>query len=162
MRDDATLLTGDARAFAAFYRRFEDAVLGYFLRRVGRADLAADLTAETFARALEGRSRFDPASGDATKIGSYGTVAQGKVISLPLWRKFDAKEQLRLCYYRNTNVIGGNFLKALKDRRARSLHDVGTCVGVEHEARHYGSRSCTGRSSTSFMKSADATAPFAR
>jgi RNA polymerase sigma factor (sigma-70 family) len=63
--DDASLLAGDARDFAAFYRRHEDAVLSFFLRRTGGADLAADLTAETFARALAGRQRFDPAIGDA-------------------------------------------------------------------------------------------------
>lgn len=61
---EAELLTGDADAFALFYRRLEDPILGFFLRRTGRADLAADLTAETFARALEGRARFDPARGE--------------------------------------------------------------------------------------------------
>lgn len=63
--DGVALLTGDAHAFAAFYRRYEDAVLGYFLRRTGSAELAADLAAETFARALAGRQRFDPELGDA-------------------------------------------------------------------------------------------------
>jgi RNA polymerase sigma-70 factor (ECF subfamily) len=63
-QQDALLLRGDAHAFAAFYRRHEDDVLGFFLRRTGSADLAADLTAETFARALEGRDRFDKALGD--------------------------------------------------------------------------------------------------
>jgi RNA polymerase sigma-70 factor (ECF subfamily) len=64
-RDDGSLLTGDAHGFAAFYRRHEDAVLGFFVRRTGRGELAADLTAETFARALEGRQRFDASMGDA-------------------------------------------------------------------------------------------------
>jgi RNA polymerase sigma-70 factor (ECF subfamily) len=63
--DDASLLQSDAHAFAGFYRRHEDAVLGFFLRRTRSAELAADLTAETFARALEGRERFDAALGDA-------------------------------------------------------------------------------------------------
>ena len=65
MRTDTDLLTGDARGFAAFYRRHEDAVLGFHLKRTRSAELAADLTAETFARALEGRRRFDPRRGDA-------------------------------------------------------------------------------------------------
>jgi RNA polymerase sigma-70 factor (ECF subfamily) len=64
METDAELLLGDATRFAAFYRRHEDAVLGFFLRRVASAELAADLTAETFARALEGRGRFDARRGD--------------------------------------------------------------------------------------------------
>lgn len=62
---DAALLTGDAHAFGAFYRRHEDAVLGYFLRRTGQPELAADLTGETFAGALASRDGFDPARGDA-------------------------------------------------------------------------------------------------
>ena len=61
---DAALLRGNADAFAAFYRRHEDAVLGFFLRRTGRADVAADLTAESFARALEGRASFDSSLGE--------------------------------------------------------------------------------------------------
>ena len=65
MLSDAELLQGDATRFAAFYRRHEDAVLEYFLRRVRSAELSADLTAETFARALEGRRRFDHRRGDA-------------------------------------------------------------------------------------------------
>ena len=65
MLSDEQLLEGDARRFATFYRRHEDAVLGFFLKRVRSAELAADLTAETFARALEGRGRFDAGRGDA-------------------------------------------------------------------------------------------------
>lgn len=70
----AALLMGDARDFAQFYRRFEDAVLAYFVQRTGSADTAVDLTAETFARALEGRARFDPALGDPP-CGCLGSPA---------------------------------------------------------------------------------------
>ena len=52
-------------AFAVFYRRHEGAVLGYFMRRTGQAELAADLAAETFAAALLGARRFRPDRGDA-------------------------------------------------------------------------------------------------
>jgi RNA polymerase sigma factor (sigma-70 family) len=55
----------DADSFAAFYRRFERPVLGFFMRIVGRQDLAADLMAETFARALEDLDSYDPARGRA-------------------------------------------------------------------------------------------------
>jgi len=65
MLSDAELLNGDPRRFARFYARHEDAVLGFFLKRTRSAELAADLTAETFARALEGRRRFDAKRGDA-------------------------------------------------------------------------------------------------
>jgi RNA polymerase sigma factor (sigma-70 family) len=65
MPDDAQLLAGDAEAFGVFYARHEDAVLAFFLRRVRRADLAADLTAETFAAALGSRRTHDPERGEA-------------------------------------------------------------------------------------------------
>jgi DNA-directed RNA polymerase specialized sigma24 family protein len=42
-------------AFGQFYDRHVASVLAYFRRRTGDAELAMDLTAETFARALEAR-----------------------------------------------------------------------------------------------------------
>lgn len=63
-RDDVALLLGSQVALGEFYERYERAVLGYFLRRTGRADLAADLTAETFARVIESRKRFRPELGE--------------------------------------------------------------------------------------------------
>jgi RNA polymerase sigma-70 factor, ECF subfamily len=46
--------------FAEFYRRHEATVLAYFMRRTRRPDLAADLTAETFAAALLAARRYKP------------------------------------------------------------------------------------------------------
>ena len=67
MSDDASQLLirarSGAREFAAFYRHFERPVLGFFVNATGRGDLAADLAAETFARALEGVAGFDPTRG---------------------------------------------------------------------------------------------------
>jgi RNA polymerase sigma-70 factor (ECF subfamily) len=55
-RSDQELLAatyaGDAPAFGEFFARHSRSVLGYIRRRVGNAELAADLTAETFAAAL--------------------------------------------------------------------------------------------------------------
>ncbi len=62
---DAGLLAGGPEEFGRFYLRHEDAMLGYFLRRTRSAELAADLTAETFAQALQGRGSFDPSLGSA-------------------------------------------------------------------------------------------------
>ena len=67
-RSDDDLLSAtprDPAAFGELYRRHARAVAGYFVRRTGRADLAADLTAETFAAALQHARRFDPAKGPA-------------------------------------------------------------------------------------------------
>lgn len=65
--DERLLADGfhDEQAVAAFYRRYERPVAGFFARATGRGDLAADLTAETFAEALASLARFDPARGSA-------------------------------------------------------------------------------------------------
>ena len=55
----------DPAAFGLFYDRFEAELLRFFLRATQRGDLAADLTAEVFAAALEGVRAFDPARGQA-------------------------------------------------------------------------------------------------
>jgi RNA polymerase sigma factor (sigma-70 family) len=80
--DDALLLAaaGDADAFARFYRRHVRAMIAYFHRRTSDAETAADLTAETFAAALEGCHRFDPARGSAP-AWLYG-IAQRQLIAL--------------------------------------------------------------------------------
>lgn len=58
--DNGLLATAsqDGRAFAEFYRRYEEAVLVFMLRRTGGCDVAADLTAEVFASALQGLRRY--------------------------------------------------------------------------------------------------------
>jgi RNA polymerase sigma factor (sigma-70 family) len=58
--DEALLQSArrEPAAFGAFYRRHEDRVLSYFLARVGEPEVAADLTAETFAAALASSHRF--------------------------------------------------------------------------------------------------------
>ena len=68
---------GDEEAFAAFYRRYARPLAGFFMRRTGDAELAADLTAETFAAALASRRRFDPAKGPA--IGWLYGIARHKL-----------------------------------------------------------------------------------
>src|SRR3954451_4071964 len=64
--DDEALLTGqDPAGFEEFYVRHVDGVLGFFARRTRDPELAADLTAETFAAALASRARYRPAAGAA-------------------------------------------------------------------------------------------------
>lgn len=68
-RDPSRLLAqtaaGDAEAFGLFYDTFEDELLRFFGRATGRGDLAADLTAETFAAALESAGGYRPELGVA-------------------------------------------------------------------------------------------------
>jgi RNA polymerase sigma factor (sigma-70 family) len=65
--DEALLIAArtDAEAFSQFYRRHAAAVLGHLVRRTRDPEPGADLTAETFACALEGLARFDPDRGSA-------------------------------------------------------------------------------------------------
>jgi RNA polymerase sigma factor (sigma-70 family) len=71
------LASGAPEVFTALYRRYERPVLAFFLRRTRQADLAADLTAETFAAALAGRTSYRPdAPLDAWLFG----IAQHKLI----------------------------------------------------------------------------------
>jgi RNA polymerase sigma factor (sigma-70 family) len=56
----------DADAFAAFYRRHARPVAGFFVSRTRDAEVAADLTAETFAAALEGVGRYRADRGAAS------------------------------------------------------------------------------------------------
>lgn len=65
-RSDQALLAAartDADAFAAFYARHVDIVLGYLARRTD-AETGADLCAETFATVLLHLDRFDAARGE--------------------------------------------------------------------------------------------------
>jgi RNA polymerase sigma factor (sigma-70 family) len=58
--DDELLTAGGADGFAIFYRRHVDSILRYHARSTRSAEAAADLTAETFAAALEAKHRFAP------------------------------------------------------------------------------------------------------
>jgi RNA polymerase sigma factor (sigma-70 family) len=61
-------------AFAAFYDRYETTVVGYFTRRTGDPEVAADLTAEVFAAALGAAHRYRPEA--PTAAGWLLTIAR--------------------------------------------------------------------------------------
>src|SRR5688500_8123335 len=68
VRSDDDLLAAtrsEPEAFAVFYRRHVGPLMAYFARRTRDAELAADLTAETFAAALAGAHRHRPERGAA-------------------------------------------------------------------------------------------------
>ena len=67
LTDDALLAATprERAAFGVFYERHERAVLGFFGAVTRRPEVAADLTAETFAAALDSVASFDPARGTA-------------------------------------------------------------------------------------------------
>ena len=55
--DEALLLSGEPEDFGRFYDRYVRSLLAYFQRRTRDPEVAADLTAETFAAALAARAR---------------------------------------------------------------------------------------------------------
>jgi RNA polymerase sigma factor (sigma-70 family) len=65
LTDDALLAGRDPASFEAFYLRHVETLLGFFARRTRDPELAADLTAETFAAALAHRRRYRPEKGAA-------------------------------------------------------------------------------------------------
>jgi RNA polymerase sigma factor (sigma-70 family) len=56
--DEDLLGHEDARSFELFYDRYFERVLAFFSRRTRDPELAADLTAETFAATLVARGRY--------------------------------------------------------------------------------------------------------
>jgi RNA polymerase sigma-70 factor (ECF subfamily) len=63
--DEELLASGETEAFGVFYDRHARAVLGYFARRTGDAQAAADLTAETFASAIASQHGYRPTGAPA-------------------------------------------------------------------------------------------------
>jgi RNA polymerase sigma-70 factor (ECF subfamily) len=71
--DDELLASGDSHDFAVFYDRHVATLLGYFARRTGDPEVAADLTAETFASAIVAQRRYRVDRGPA--VGWLYTIA---------------------------------------------------------------------------------------
>ena len=71
------------RTFEAFYCRHERLIAAYHLRRVPDPETAADLTAETFAQALESRVRFEPRGPGSAGRWLYGIAANVRSMSVP-------------------------------------------------------------------------------
>jgi RNA polymerase sigma-70 factor (ECF subfamily) len=84
----------DPEAFAAFYRRHARGVAGFFVARTRDAETAADLTAETFAAALEGVDRFRAERGAAT-AWLYG-IARHQLSRWQRRRSVDDRARRRL------------------------------------------------------------------
>ena len=98
-RSDEQLLADalqDGDAFGEFYRRHAGTLLGYLTRRIGDAEVAADLTAETFAAALEGLPRFRPELGPGS-AWLYGIARHKLARTLERGRVEDeARRKLKL------------------------------------------------------------------
>jgi RNA polymerase sigma factor (sigma-70 family) len=73
--DDELLTAGGPDGFAVFYRRHVEAILRYHARWARDAEVAADLTAETFAAALEAKHRFT-AGGPPARAWLFGIAVK--------------------------------------------------------------------------------------
>lgn len=72
----------DPRAFAPLYQRYAPLILGYCRRQLGHQELAADATAQTFAKAIAALPRFalDPARPDSSVRRWLVTIAHNVVV----------------------------------------------------------------------------------
>jgi RNA polymerase sigma factor (sigma-70 family) len=75
--DEELLSSEEPEAFGVFYDRHVRTMLGYFARRTGDPEVAADLTAETFASALVARHRFH--AGGPPAIAWLFAIAQRRL-----------------------------------------------------------------------------------
>lgn len=94
-RSDADLLAltpSVPDAFDVFFVRHSKAIASFIWRHTGNQDVAADLTSETFAVALESVGRYDPAKGDAR--GWLFGIA--KITLLVSYRRQRAEQSARL------------------------------------------------------------------
>jgi RNA polymerase sigma-70 factor (ECF subfamily) len=97
MDDDAALLARsrqDPAAFGAFYERHERAVFAYHYRRARDVELAADLTAETFAAALLSAPRFRP--GPAPPVAWLFGIARNVLGRSAARRQVESRARRRL------------------------------------------------------------------
>ena len=76
--DEDLLASHESEAFAVFYDRHVRALLGYFARRTGDPEVAADLAAETFASAIAAQDRYRR-HGGAPAIAWLFTIAQRRL-----------------------------------------------------------------------------------
>jgi hypothetical protein len=83
--DAKLLLLGVPEDFGRFYDRHVRTVLGYFQRRTGNPELAADLAAETFAAALVARRRFKPGPVPASSGCSGSRSTSSPTPSVGAW-----------------------------------------------------------------------------
>lgn len=92
--DTELLESTDAEDFGRFYDRHVDAVVAFIGSRVREPDVIFDLCAETFARALANRRRYDASRGPA--IGWLMGIARNLIIEA--WRRgrVDARCRTRL------------------------------------------------------------------
>jgi RNA polymerase sigma-70 factor (ECF subfamily) len=98
--DEELLVSGEPASFGLFYERRVREVLGFMMRRTGDPEVAADLTAETFAAAIVARRRFRP---DGAPAGAWlFAIARRKLVDYQRRGYADDRARRRLGMERRT------------------------------------------------------------
>jgi RNA polymerase sigma factor (sigma-70 family) len=133
-RTDSELLVAarqDGHAFGIFYRRHSRAVLGFFRRRVPSPELAFDLTAETFATAIESLERYVPGPEPAS-AWLYG-IARNKLAEA--LRLGDVQERARRSLAMQPLVLDDEGVESLERQSAgRALSALDSLPREQAEA----------------------------
>lgn len=98
--DEDLLVSGEPAAFGQFYERRVRDVLGYMMRRTNDPEVAADLTAETFAAAIVARRRFR--RGGAPAGAWLFSIAHRKLVDYQRRGHADERARRRLGIERRT------------------------------------------------------------
>lgn len=88
----------DPEAFRAFYQRYALALTTWLERQTGQREVALDLTAETFARALAGLARYRAETGESAAPWLYGIAAN-------LLRRYWGERTIETRYRRQLGVL---------------------------------------------------------
>ena len=109
MRSPGDPPLADVEVFVALYREHAESLLAYFARRTLDAEVAADLTAETFAQALASRHRFRD-HGDGPAPWLYG-IAQHQLSHYHRRGKAGASARARLGMPRRAELSSDDLLR---------------------------------------------------
>jgi RNA polymerase sigma-70 factor (ECF subfamily) len=121
----------NVEAFGVFYDRYEREVLTFFWRRTGRADLAADMTSEVFARALEAAARFDDDRGSA-RTWLYMFARQ---LLVDAWRHGRVENAARARLKMDPLVVTDEFLQTIEQVAAAQSDVLGLLEELPEEQR---------------------------
>jgi RNA polymerase sigma-70 factor (ECF subfamily) len=98
--DEELLSSNDSEAFAMFYDRHVRTLLGFFARRTGDPEVAADLTAETFASAIVARRRY--IATEAPAVAWLFTIARRRLADYHRRGRVEARARRALAMERRT------------------------------------------------------------
>jgi RNA polymerase sigma-70 factor (ECF subfamily) len=125
------LTVDDPDAFGAFYDRFEEELLGFFIRATGRADLAADLTAEVFAAALSSARLFRSELGSAR--GWLFGIARHELADT--WQRGRVEDRARRRLGLEPMALSDEALERIDELGARSSRALTLLEELPHDQR---------------------------